>query len=129
MTALPSDFRNVLRLHTHYANNKGGSSDSSDVVTSVVDAGIFLLAEYEIFGTIKWARQYEQDKQTQMTYYKNGASKIKYKHNATTTAVNWWESSASTANSTYFVCYVTYAGTEASYPSSKSYGLAPAFKI
>ena len=60
MAALPSDFRNVLRLHTHYVDNKGNSSNVDANVTSVVDA-IFLLSEFEIFGTRSCTNNYEKN--------------------------------------------------------------------
>lgn len=126
MAALPSDFRNVLRLHTHYVDNKGNSSNVDANVTSCVDL-IFLLAEFEIFGARSDANTYEQNHQKQMTYYVNGNSKVKYKQSGPTTAAYWWESSPH-YNTAHPFCSVTATGT-ATYPTSRSSrGLAPAFK-
>lgn len=128
MAALPSDFRNVLRLHTHYVDNKGNYSNTDANVTTVVDA-IFLLAEFEVWGMWTNANQYEKNHQTQMTYYAGGNSKIKYKHNDTSTACVWWESSA-IGSDNYTFCEVTSRGGTSYGGSSRfSLGLAPAFKV
>ncbi len=127
MAALPSDFRNVLRLRTHYVDNKGNSSNTDANVTSVVDS-IFLLSEFETFGARTSANQYEQNHQTQMAYFKNGNSKVKYKHNATSTAALWWEASPYYSSAYVFCCVYT-SGSASDHYSRYSNGLAPAFKI
>ena len=128
MAALPSDFRNVLRLHTHYVDNKGGNTSNADInVTKVVDA-IFLLSEFEIYGKRSYANNYEQNHQKQMAYYANGNNKIKYKHNATNTAACWWESST-LYNLAYGFCDVETRGTAGNRNTRISYGVAPAFKV
>ena len=55
MAALPNDMRSVLRLWTRYVDNKGNSSNIDANVTACIDAGISLLAEYEIFGSRSYA--------------------------------------------------------------------------
>ena len=127
MAALPSDFRNVLRLHTHYVDNKGNNSNTDANVTSVIDA-IFLLSEFEVFGTRSYANRYEQNHQKQMTYYTNENSKIRYKHNATSTAASQWESSVH-YHYAYIFCYVSVRGQASSNNSQASLGVAPAFKV
>lgn len=46
---------------------------------------------------------YNRNKQAQYDYYKAGNSKIKYRHDATTTAVHWWLRSPRRSYSTGFV--------------------------
>lgn len=126
MAALPSDFRNALRLHTHYVDNKGNSSNVDANVTSVVDA-IFLLSEFEVHGSRSSANNYEQNHQKQMAYYAAGNSKVKYNHSDTSISVTWWCSSAYYSSAGDFCRVSTTGGTSNGY-SSRSYGLAPAFK-
>lgn len=128
MAALPSDLRAVLRLWDRYVDFKGNSSKTdANCSTKTVDA-ISLLAEFEIFGARSYANQYEQNHQKQMAYYSAGNSKIKYKHNATSTACLWWEASAN-YNAANSFCYVNAGGSAFSDHSRYSRGLAPAFKI
>lgn len=127
MAALPSDFRNVLRLWTRYTDNKGNSSDVDANITAIVDAGISLLAEFEVYGTRYYANQYEQNHQVQCTYYANGNSKIKYMQSSTGIAAIWWGSSARCNNATDF-CNVSANGNVSVKSSRYSHGLAPAFK-
>lgn len=129
MEALPLDFRSVLRLRTHYVNNTGTYSPT---VSSVIDA-ISLLSEVEIFNTTTKAVSSEKNYQKQMKYYTNGAAKKKYKHNATSTAVSWWECSPvqNVSNTSYNsnFCGVYTGGGAGDYGSRFSEGLAPIFKI
>ena len=128
MAALPNDMRNVLSLWTRWVDNKGNSSNVDANVTAIIDAGISLLTEFEIFGTRSYANTYEQNHQKQMQYYKAGNSKVKYTHNATSTAAYWWESSA-IYNHAYDFCRVSASGSANGNYSSCSHGLAPAFKV
>ena len=128
MSALPSDFRSVLRLWTRYVDNKGNASNVDANVTACIDAGISLLAEFEIFGSRSWANTYEKNHQKQMQYYTTGNSKVKYKHNATTTTAFWWTSSAMYYYA-YSFCYVDSRGSCFSKETKTIIGLAPAFKV
>lgn len=49
-----------------------------------------LLTEFEVQGARTYANDYEKNHRTQMDYYKNGNSKIKYRHDSTSSAVWWW---------------------------------------
>ncbi len=128
MAALPSDFRSVLRLRTHYTDNVGNKTTTSSAVTEVIDAGIFLLAEFEILGTRVNANNYEKNKQSQMTYYKNGAGTTKYKYNGTLTTSRWLTSSPYVSGTGAFVRMDT-SGSIAGTDTRMSSGLAPAFKV
>jgi hypothetical protein len=117
----------VLKSVTKYTDNTGNSSTSAANVTATTDY-LFLLAEYEVFGSISYANTNESAKQAQYAYYSAGNSKIKYKHNATTTTANWWLRSPKTSNSTRFVS--VYA--DGSVDNSNAYysgGVAPGFCV
>lgn len=109
MAALPSDLLAVMKTVTKYTDNTGGGSNSSGNVTATADY-LFLLAEFEVFGTRYWANQYEQNSQKQYDYYKAGNSRVAYNHSAVSTAVWWWLRSASYYSS-YFFCDVSADGS------------------
>lgn len=82
MAALPADLRAVLKPMIIYSDNTGNGKDTASYVTTTIDY-LPLLSEFEIYGTRKYANSAEQNHQAQYQYYKNGNSKIKYKHNDT----------------------------------------------
>lgn len=127
MAAIPSDFRAALRLWERWVDNTGNKVNTDDVVTACVDAGISILAEFEVQGARTYANQYEQDHQVQCAYYAAGNSKIKYKQSSTGTASYWWCSSASYNLTTAF-CLVYTSGTPNINRAVYSLALAPAFK-
>lgn len=127
MAALPSDLLAVMKTVTKYTDNTGGGSNSSGNVTATADY-LFLLAEFEVFGTRYLANQYEQNSQKQYDYYKAGNSRVAYNHSAVSTAVWWWLRSAYYSGSGYFCdvytdgsCPITYADYSA--------GLRPGFAV
>lgn len=125
--ALSSSLKSVIKTSTIYTDNVGGGTNVSSNISTTTDT-IYLAAEYEIFGTRFQANQYEQNHQTQFAYYKNGNSKIKYKHSSTSTAVDWWERSPD-YNGTNNFCYVgTYSSSNATY-DSYSLGFVPVFRV
>ena len=127
MAALPSDLLAVMKTVTKYTDNTGGGSNSSGNVTATADY-LFLLAEFEVFGTRYLANQYEQNSQKQYDYYKAGNSRVAYNHSAVSTAVWWWLRSAYYTTS-YFFCDVV---TDGSYTSGSAYysaGLRPGFAV
>lgn len=124
---LPAALRAVLKSVTKYTDNTGNSSTSASAVTATTDYA-FLLSEYEVFGSISRANSNEASKQAQYDYYKAGNSKVKYKHNATTTAVFWWLRSPRASNSTSFV-FVYTDGTVYYTSASYSFGVAPGFCV
>lgn len=127
MAALPSDLRAVMKPMNIYTDNTGGGSNTASYVTKSVDY-LPLLAEYEIFGTRSYANSAEQNYQAQYQYYKNGNSKVKYRHSSTSSTAYWWERSPYYGASTAF-CVVGTSGTAANYGARNSYGLAPAFRV
>ena len=127
MAALPSDLLAVMKTVTKYTDNTGGGSNSSGNVTATADY-LFLLAEFEVFGTRYWANQYEQNSQKQYDYYKAGNSRVAYNHSAVSTAVWWWLRSAYYDGSDRF-CGVFTDGSYTSYYANYSAGLRPGFAV
>lgn len=127
MAALPSYLRAVLKPVTKYTDNVGGGSGSVEAnVISTVDY-LFLLAEKEIFGSISNANINEGLYQTQYSYYAS-ASKIKYNHSSTSSAVSWWERSPGVSSSLRF-CRVYNDGNADLGNAYISMGLLPAFVV
>ena len=125
--ALPSDLQSVLKTTTIYTDNTGGSSTAASYVTATQD-DLYLLAEFEIFGARTYANSAEQTKQQQYAYYVAGNSKVKYRHDSTATAVDWWERSVH-ATSAAFFCYVYPDVPAIRGAAYYSFGLAVAFKV
>lgn len=127
MAALPSALRAVMKPMTIYTDNTAGGSDTASYVTKSVDY-LPLLAEFEIFGSRSYANSVEKNYQKQYDYYKAGNSKIKYRHNSTSSTAIWWERSPYYANSSYFCRVNAYGGATYNY-AWYSGGLAPAFRV
>lgn len=127
MAALSLDLRAVMKPVTKYTDNTGGSSNSSGAVTATTDY-LFFLAEFEVFGTRRYANSYEQNYQAQYDYYKAGNSKVKYRHDATGTAVYHWCRSACYGGSNFF-CVVSADGSANYDNADDSDGLAPGFCV
>ena len=124
--ALPSDLQNVLKTVTKYTDNKGGSNSSSNVTATTET--ICLEAQFEVHGARKYANSYEQNKQQQYDYYKNGNSKVRYEYNNTNSAVFWWNRSPYSADSSNF-CGVYTNGTAGYNPSQYCFAVAPCFYV
>ena len=86
------------------------------------------LSEFEVFGSISYGNTNEKNKQAQYAYYSAGNSKIKYKHNGTSTAAHWWLRSPRASNSAIFVRVYT-DGTVAGNIAYYSLGFAPGFCV
>ena len=127
LAALPAAWQNVIVACTKYSDNRGGGSDNASYVTATQDK-IWLLAEFEVFGTRYWANSAEKNYQKQYDYYKNGNSRVKYKHNATGTACRWWLRSVYATYSNSFRLVLTDGGY-GSGGALYSYGFAPGFKV
>lgn len=133
MAALPSDLRAVMKPMNIYTDNTGGGSNNASYVTKSVDY-LPLLAECEIFGDgygysgSGYANDAEKNYQQQYQYYKNGNSKVKYRHSSTGSTAGWWERSPNCINSGTF-CAVSTNGSAGYYYAGYSYGLAPAFRV
>ena len=127
IAVIPAALRAVLKSVTKYTDNTGGGSTAASAVTATTDY-FFLLSEYEVFGSISRANSNEASKQAQYAYYSAGNSKIKYKHDGTTTAAHWWLRSPRSSYSTNFV-RVNTDGTVNDNNASFSLGFAPGFCV
>ncbi|MBR4384532.1 MAG: hypothetical protein IKP64_13365 [Selenomonadaceae bacterium] len=127
LAALPSDFRNALRLWSRWIDAKGNSSNVEANIEETIDA-VSLLTEFEVQGARTYANEYEKNHQKQMDYYKSGNSKIKYNHSSTSSAVWWWLASPYCNSSSTF-CRVHADGSASNNNARNSYAVAPAFKV
>ena len=127
MAALPSDLRAVMKSVTKYTDNTGGGSDTASYVTATADY-LFLLAEFEVFGSRIYANSAEKNYQLQYDYYKNGNAKIAYNHSANSTAVWWGLRSPYYGNNNNF-CIVATAGNISHIIASWSGGVRPGFSV
>ena len=126
MSCLPNDLRAVMQPMTIYTDNKGNNSNTSTNVTTSIDY-LPLLAEFEVFGARTNATNtYEQNNQTQYSYYSSGNSAIKYKSDSINTSIYWWERSPGSSNG---FCDVSNSGTASVVNSNISDGLAPMFLV
>lgn len=126
IAVIPAALRAVLKSVTKYTNNTGYSSDAS-AVTATADY-FFLLSEYEVFGSTTYSNSNEANKQAQYSYYSAGNSKIKYKHNGTSTAAVWWLRSPRAFDSFNFVR--VYDDGKVNHTGAfYSYGFAPGFCV
>ena len=130
INCLPSDLQDALKAVNKYTDNGTGSTHESSADVTATQDKVFLLAEYEIFGSIKYANPYEQNSQAQYDYYKNGNSKAMYNDQRTGYAASWWERSAYSSNTERFcMMYSPNGGSENRAYSYYSYGFAPAFVV
>lgn len=128
IAVIPAALRAVLKSVTKYTDNtaNGGGSTAS-YVTATTDY-FFLLSEFEVFGSISYGNTNEKNKQAQYAYYSAGNSKIKYKHDGTSTAAYWWLRSPRASYSHYFVTVIT-GGTVGNASAYGSLGFAPGFCV
>lgn len=127
LTALPTAWQNIIAACTKYSDNTGGGSNTASYVTATSDK-IWLLSEMEVQGTRSYANSAEANYQKQYDYYRNGNSKVKYQHTATTSACAWWLRSVY-ASSTSSFCRVSAGGSANAAGAYFSGGFAPGFKV
>ena len=125
--AMPSDLQAVLRSRTIYTDNTGGKTNNSSNVTATTDY-VYLPSEFEVQGSRKYANSYEQNHQQQLAYYRNGASKIRYKSDNTSKAAWWWVRSPFYDNSLDF-CSVNADGSPVISSARYAFGFAPLITI
>ena len=122
-SAFPSDLQAVIKPSTIFT-----APDTGDIELTATQDEVFLLAEYELFGTRKHASNQEPNYLKQYSYYSSGNSKVKYRHNATSTAAFWWDRSPRSGSSTSF-CVVYTGGSSDFGVANASAGVSPAFKV
>ena len=125
LAALPADLRAVMKSVTKYTDNTGSGSNSASAVTATTDY-LWLLAEFEVFGSRTYANSSEPSSQAQYEYFKAGNSKIAYKHSAAETAAAW------RLRSPYYYTYSTFCAVDSgggaySYGAYRSLALVPGF--
>ena len=125
LAALPADLRAVMKSVTKYTDNTGGGSNSASAVTATTDY-LWLLAEFEVFGSRTYANSSEPSSQAQYEYFKAGNSKIAYKHSAAETAATWRLRSPYYTHNTGF-CAVDSGGGAGNYYAYRSLALVPGF--
>ena len=121
--AFPADLRAVIKPSTIFT-----APDAGYIELTATEDDVFLLAEYEVFGTRTNASSQEPNYLKQYSYYSSGNSKAKYKHNATSFAASWWERSSYSDASDNF-CRVYTNGSSSDQYADRSIGVSPAFKI
>ena len=127
LSALPTAWQNVIVSCTKYSDNTGGSSNPASNVTATSDK-IWLLSEVELYGTRSRSNSAEANYQKQYDYYKNGNSKVKYKHSATSDACRWWLRSVRAGSVSAF-CGPYITGSVDDSVAYASYGFSPSFKV
>lgn len=126
LVALPVDLRAEMKSCTKYSDNTGGTSNPASV-TATTDY-LFLLAEFEVFGTRTNANTAEQNNQMQYDYFKTGSSKIAGSWGSPTTAVRWWLRSVYAGVSDYF-CRVYTSGAVDYTSANRSLEVLPGFCV
>lgn len=121
--SFPADLQAVIKTSTIFTAPNTGNIE----LTATQDE-VFLLAEYEVFGTRTYASTQEPIYLKQYSYYSAGNSKINYRHNSVDTAVLWWERSPIFGSSNIF-CGVSTDGNANTNYASYSNGVSPAFKV
>ena len=127
IAVIPAVLRAVLKSVTKYTDNTGDGSTVDSNVTATTDY-FFLLSEFEVFGSISYGNTNEASKQAQYAYYSAGNSKIKYKHDDTSTPANWWLRSPTAKYSYRFAIVSVKAEAYYSY-AIYSLGFAPGFCV
>ena len=127
IAVIPAALRAVLKPVTKYTDNTGGGSTAASHVTATTDY-FFLLSEFEVFGSTSYTNSNEKNKQAQYAYYSAGNSKIKYKHNGTTTAAPWKLRSPVPGTTSYFA-RVSTDGSAGDGGAGYSQGFAPGFCV
>lgn len=122
-----SDLQVVIKSTMLYTDDVGNSSvAASSVKASTND--VYYLAEYEVFGSNRYANTNEPAQQEQYDYYKAGNSKVKYRSDSMGNTVLWGLRSPARSDSSYF-CRVNPNGSANTTNAYYSRGSAPCFKV
>ena len=127
LNVISDGLKSALKSVTKDTDNIGNTNTSSNSITATTDY-FFILSEFEVFGDIRYANSKEKNKQAPYDYYSAGNSKIKYKHDGTSTAAAWWVRSPIAINSSGFVG-VYDDGTVGAFEANYSIGFAPGFCV
>ena len=121
--AFPADLKAVIKPSTIFTTQGTGNG-----ACTATEDEVFLLAEYEVFGTRKYASTQEPNYLKQYAYYAAGNSKVKYKHNNTSDKATWWGRSPNSNDSNRFVYVFTSGELSRHYPTYDN-GVSPCFKV
>ena len=122
-SAFPADLRAVIKQSTIFTAPNNGN-----IALTATQDEVFLLAEYEVFGSISYASTQESTYLKQYSYYSAGNSKVKYKHDSTSSTAYWWERSPTYGSDIGF-CRVNSRGIGYDNGASGSSGVSPCFKV
>ena len=122
-SSLPADLQAVIKTSTIYTAERTG-----DIACTASDDDLFLLGEYEVFGTRSSATTQEPNYLKQYAYYSAGNSKVEYRHNSTTSVALWWLRSPYDSSTSYFCCVGT-SGNATVMNTDYSCGVSPCFKV
>ena len=129
IAVIPETLRDVLKPVTKYTDNTaGGRGTEASYVTATTDY-FFLLSEFEVFGSTSFSNENEASIQAQYAYYSAGNSKIKYKHDETSTAARWWLRSPFGGIFINVFVLATDNGTSGYIRANYSLGFAPGFCV
>lgn len=121
--AFPADLQAVIKPSTIFTTQGSGNG-----ACTATEDEVFLLAEYEVFGVRTHASTQEPNYLKQYSYYSAGNSKVKYRHNATSSAAFWWERSPRSGGSLLFGA-VNRSGNAGFSDTYFSTGVSPCFKV
>ena len=121
--AFPEDLQAVIKPSTIFTTQGSGNG-----ACTATEDDVFLLAEFEVFGERKFASSQEPTYLKQYSYYSAGNSRVKCRHNDTSSIAFWWGRSPYSDNP-YNFCNVYASGNAGQYNANNSIGVSPAFKV
>ena len=122
-SSLPAALQAVIKTSTIYT-----AAGNGNIACTASDDDVFLLGEYEVFGTRYNGTSQEANYLKQYAYYSAGNSKVKYMHNSTASSAMWWLRSPTSGGSNFFVIVVDNGSANYSYAHT-SLGVSPCFKV
>lgn len=125
LSALPLEWQDVIAECTKYTDNTGGGSSGAADITATRDK-IWLLSEWEVFGTRTYSNVAEFRYQKQYEYYSNGNSTDKRRHDSTKTSSVWLLRSVTTYKN---FCAASTGSGKTTCDGNRSYGFAPGFMV
>lgn len=124
-SGIPLDDPSKCPLISRRVANAGSKATAANMITDV----LFLLTEYEIFGTHTHSSPTYEAESTQShfsAFYSSNTSRIKYSPDGI--ARDWWEASPRVIDTLGF-CMVAANGSAITHGGSYMGGIAPAFAV
>nr|DAK66462.1 MAG TPA: hypothetical protein [Caudoviricetes sp.] len=121
--SFPADLQAVIKTSTIFT-----APNTGDIALTATEDEVFLLAEYEVFGVSTNASTQEPNYLKQYSYYSAGNSKVKYRHNATSSTAAWYVRSPVHGGNAMFCSVNVHGNTNYGY-SDYSLCVAPCFKV